>query len=85
MLLSLICIFSSEHATLKVTVGWSVTLWKFTPESYLNRITSLAHPYATDAVIYRALFYLPHSLVPKDSMSNNDMHNLHPVDFDDGR
>ena len=39
------------------SVHWSVTLLKFLPKSYLNRITAPAHPYATDAVVYTALFF----------------------------
>ena len=32
------------------------TLLKFLPKSNLNRITSPARPYATDAVVYTTLF-----------------------------
>ena len=38
--------------------GPSVTLLKFLPKGYLNCIKAPAHLYATDAVVYTALFYL---------------------------
>ena len=33
-------------------VGPSVTLLKFLPKSYLNRINAPVHPYATNAIVY---------------------------------
>ena len=58
--------FSRVHATLYVnlsvsrsvrsSVGPSVTLLKFLPKGYLNCIKAPAHPYATNAVVYTALF-----------------------------
>ena len=38
------------------SVGWSVTLLKISPKLYLNRINVPVHPYATDAVVYTAMF-----------------------------
>ena len=63
-------LFSRAHATLSVTllVGLSVirplvTLLKFSPGSYLNRITAgPGYPYATD-VMYEALFYFLRKMV----------------------
>ena len=55
-------IHATIHATLLVCrslrrfVRLSVKLLKFLPKCYLNRITAPAHPYATDAVVYTALF-----------------------------
>jgi len=46
----------SVHPSLHPSVRLSVTLLKFSPKSYLNHITAPAHPYATDAVVYTALF-----------------------------
>ena len=50
---------SRVHATalsVGVSVARSVTLLKFLPQSYLNRINTPAHPYKTDAVVYTVLF-----------------------------
>ena len=38
-------------------VGQSVALFKFLLKSFLNYIFAPAHPHATDAVVYTALFY----------------------------
>jgi len=53
--------YTRLYKSLCRSVGWlvrpSVTLLKFLPKSYLNRINAPAHPYATDAVVYTALFW----------------------------
>ena len=44
------------------SVGPSVTLLKFLPKIFLNRINAPAHPYATDAVVYTTLFLFRNDL-----------------------
>ena len=39
------------------SVGWSVTLLKFVPKRYLTSLISPDHPYAINAVLYKAMFY----------------------------
>ena len=45
-----------QSRTLYKLLCWSVTLLKFLPKSYQNCIIAPAHLYATEVVVYTALF-----------------------------
>ena len=42
--------------SVSLSVGLPVTLLKFSPKIYLNRINAPLHPYVTDAVVFTVLF-----------------------------